>query len=104
MASDLTHAEPASTATPSPQPPVPTRQLTPENRMRFYVVYGILAAVLGAAIAGTAIYAGRSISPPAPWSSWKPSGGGQGAAKQIAEHVARSYRLPDGNQLVEVFS
>jgi hypothetical protein len=104
MASDLTHAEPASTAAPSPEPPPPATQLTPEHRMRFYVVYGILAAVLGAAIAGTAIYAGRSISPAAPWSSWKPSGGGQGAAKQIAEHVARSYRLPDGNQLVEVFS
>jgi hypothetical protein len=104
MASDLTHPEVAATA-PSPEPPErPATQLTPEHRMRFYVVYGILAAVLGAAIAGTAIYAGRTISPAPAWSSWKPTGGGQGAAKQIATHVARGYRLPDGNQLVEVFS
>jgi hypothetical protein len=105
MASDLTHPEvAASTPAPSPEQPDSSAQLTPEHRMRFYVVYGILAAVLGAAIAGTAIYAGRTISPAPAWSSWKPSGGGQGAAKQIAEHVARGYRLPDGNQLVEVFS
>ena len=45
MASDLTHAEAGPTAAPSPEPPRPAVQLTPEHRMRFYVVYGILASL-----------------------------------------------------------
>jgi hypothetical protein len=100
VASDLTRAE----AAPAPASPQPEPALGRAHRSRFYVVYGILAVVLGAAIAGTAIYAGRTISPAPAWSSWKPSGGGQGAAKQIAAHVSKTYRLPDGNQLVEVFA
>jgi hypothetical protein len=105
VASDLTHTEaatplaPATTTAPPPSPALGTA-----HRGRFIVIYGLLGAVLVAAIAGVAVYATRSISPPAAWSSWKPSGGGQGAAKEIAEHVSQAYRLPDGNQLVDVFA
>jgi hypothetical protein len=98
VASDLTHAEAAS----APAPPAPA--LDPAHRARFLVIYGVLGAVLVAGLVGVAVYATRSISPPPAWSSWKPSGGGQGAAKQIAAHVSQTYRLPDGNQLVDVFS
>ena len=44
-----------------------------------------LGAVLALALVGVVVYAGRSISPGPAWSSWKPSGGGLGAAKQIAD-------------------
>jgi hypothetical protein len=68
------------------------------------VIYSALGVALVAALVGVAVFAGRSINPPPAWSSWKPSGGGLGAAEQIAAHVSRSYRLPDGNQLVDVFT
>jgi hypothetical protein len=71
------------------------------HRLRFMFIYGTLGAVLALAVVGVVIYAGRSINPPPAWSSWKPSGGGLGAAKQIAAHVGPTYRLPNGNQLVD---
>ncbi|MBV8064139.1 MAG: hypothetical protein JOY73_01290 [Actinobacteria bacterium] len=74
------------------------------HRPRFMVVYGLLGAVLVVAIAGVVVYAGRSINPAPTWSSWKPSGGGLGAAKQIADQVGTSYRLPNGDQLVSVIA
>jgi hypothetical protein len=74
------------------------------HRGRFLAIYGILGLALAAAIVGIVVYAGRSINPGPAWSSWKPSGGGLGAAKQIAEHVSPGYRLPDGNQLVDVIA
>lgn len=108
MASNVTQggAVPAaSTPAPAPAPQEPRQPLIGgAHRKRFIVIYAILGLALAAAIAGVAIYAGRSISPAPSWSSWKPSGGGQGAAKQIAAHVSSRYRLPDGNQLVDVFS
>jgi hypothetical protein len=104
VASDLTHPDTARALAPGAPTPPPAPELGAAHRARFVVIYGILAAVVVGAIAGTAIYAGRTISPAPAWSSWKPSGGGQGAAKQIAEHVAKSYRLPNGNQLVDVFA
>jgi hypothetical protein len=60
--------------------------------------------VLGLAIAGVAIFATRSISPGPKWSAWKPSGGGLGASKQIADHVAAAYHLPGGEQMVDVIA
>jgi hypothetical protein len=74
------------------------------HRGRFFFIYAILGLAVAAAIVGIVVYAGRSINPGPAWSSWKPSGGGLGAAKQIAEHVSPGYRLPDGNQLVDVIA
>jgi hypothetical protein len=113
MASDLT----SPTPTPSPEPSditkpdvspfdqptlpqVPTRP----HRLRFVLIYGVLALALGAGIAGLVVYAGRSINPAPAWSTWKPSGGGLGAAKQIASHVASTYHLASGEQLVDVIA
>src|SRR5262249_39924453 len=90
---------PRAESTPSPSP---TPRPEQPNRYRFMVIYGVLALALVAAIVGVVVYAGRTISPGPAWSSWKPSGGGLGAAKQIADHVSPNYRLPDGNQLVDV--
>jgi hypothetical protein len=88
-----------ATASPSPEPAI----LFP-HRPRFLFVYGVLGAVLAGAIVLVVIYAGRAITPAPTWSSWKPSGGGLGAAKQIADDVGKSYRLPNGDQLVDVIA
>jgi hypothetical protein len=97
MAADLTSAD-----TPRVPEPAPPPALGRPHRVRFGLVYLGLAAVLGLAIAGAALYATDSIHPGPKWSLWKPNGGGLGAAKQIAAHVAPAYRLPDGNQIVDV--
>jgi hypothetical protein len=95
VAEDVTTtAEPAG-ATARPQAP---------HRLRFSVIYGGLGAILAGAIVVLVLYAGRSISPGPSWSSWKPSGGGEGAAKQIADHIAQRYRLSSGAQLVDVIA
>ena len=102
MATDLTSTDakvPAPTVQHSPAP-----KSSAPHRWRFLFIYGTLAAVLGLAIAGVVIYAGRSINPGPKWSAWKPSGGGLGAAKQIAEHVSGTYHLPSGQQLVDVIA
>jgi hypothetical protein len=81
----------------------PRLQLGPHRR-RFLVIYGLLAVVLGGAVTGLVVFAGRSINPAPTWSAWKPHGGGLGAAKEIADQVSKSYRLPDGKQLVDVIA
>jgi hypothetical protein len=98
VATDLTHAEgdaaPATQAAALPRP----------HRVRFGLIYGALGAIVVAAIVGGVVFANRSIHPSPAWSSWKPNGGGLGAAQKIAEHVAQRYRLPNGSQLVDVIS
>lgn len=95
MAEDVTTPAEPVVATPRPAAP---------HRFRFSLIYGGLGLVLTGAIVVVVLYAGRSISPGPTWSSWKPSGGGEGAAKQIADHVAQGYRLSTGDQLVDVIA
>jgi hypothetical protein len=91
-------AHPAAAA-PSAALPAPRPHL-----FRFGLIYGALAVVLAFAIAGVVIFASNSISPGPRWSAWKPSGGGLGASKQIAEHVGAAYHLPGGEQMVDVIA
>jgi hypothetical protein len=93
---DLVH-EPGA-----PEPSAPRRHWP--HRARFLAVYGLLGLALAAGVAVAVVYASRSISPAPAWSSWKPSGGGLGAARQIAQHVSPDYRLPSGKQLVDVIA
>jgi hypothetical protein len=107
MAADLTGNEAGDIAKPDvspvdrPTPTPPPARVRP-HRLRFAVLYGVLGAALVAAVVGVVVYAGRAINPAPAWSAWKPSGGGLGAAKKIADHIAPKYRLPDGNQLVDI--
>jgi len=102
MATDLTSGD---AAVPEPAPaPKPVAEARMPHRHRFVFVYGLLGGVLAVAIAGVVVYAGRSINPAPRWSTWHPSGGGLGAAKQIADAVGKSYRLPNGSQLVDVIA
>lgn len=103
MASDVTGTE-LVTSTPAPAAPPPERAALYPHRPRFLFVYGFLGTVLAGAVVILALYAGRAITPAPTWSSWHPSGGGLGAAKQIADTVGKSYRLPNGDQLVDVIA
>ena len=104
VAADVTSiANEVAPAVPERPPRTPRLQLGP-HRQRFLVIYGMLAVVLGVAVAGVVVFAGKSINPAPKWSAWKPHGGGLGAAKEIADQVAKSYRLPGGGQLVDVIA
>ena len=106
MATDVTPGEtPAAPAEPTQtQLEHQARVSLGRHRPRFAFVYGLLGGVLVLAVVLVVIYAGRAITPAATWSSWHPSGGGLGAAKQIANEVGKSYRLPNGDQLVDVIA
>jgi hypothetical protein len=88
----------------TPQPPPPDPAAPYPHRPRFLFVYGLLGGVLAVAVVLVVVYAGRAITPAPTWSSWRPSGGGLGAAKQIANQVGKTYRLPNGDQLVDVIA
>jgi hypothetical protein len=71
-------------------------------RMRFAIVYVVLAAIVGAGVGAFVVLVTRpDEAPSAAWSSWQPDGDASEAAqaKQIADHVSSAYRLPSGNQL-----
>lgn len=69
-------------------------------RLRFGLVYFLLAGIVGGAVGSFVVVATRPGDPPTPeWSSWKPDGSNAAKVKQIADHVSKRYRLPSGNQL-----
>jgi hypothetical protein len=84
----------------------PAERAESPYRSRFGLVLGALIGVAIATVAiSAAVYVGTGGNNGAPdgWSSWKPdSDDGVGAAKEIATHVGRQYRLADGNQIVGV--
>jgi hypothetical protein len=69
---------------------------------RFGLVYFALAAVVGAAVGGTIVLAGRGGHTPSPWAVWQPVATGEFRTKEIANHVAAAYRLENGQPLVSV--
>ena len=94
MASDLTatEREPEANDVRSRLSPVGARRCPPRRRApaRLPLQHPLRRcsrALLGLAVAGVAIYATARSTPAPAWSAWKPSGGGLGAAKQIADHV-----------------
>ena len=70
-------------------------------RLRFTLLYVALALVAGVAIGGFVVQSTRpDPAPPAKWSAWEPTGSDVAQARQIADQVAKRYRLPDGQQVV----
>ena len=71
---------------------------------RFHFLTGALVAIAVGALVGL----GAFILFPAAggegqrWSAWQPTAPGRAGAQQIAEHVAKAYKLPDGRQMVDV--
>jgi hypothetical protein len=75
-------------------------------RFQFAIGALIACALAGLAVAAAIVISGnaRSSGPEAlaGWSDWKPTAAAGSGATQIADHVGREYRLPDGKQLVAV--
>jgi hypothetical protein len=69
---------------------------------RFGLVYFGLAVVLGAAIGGTIVLAGRGGHSRSPWSEWRPTASGELRTKEIANRIATAYHLRNGRPLVDV--
>jgi len=99
---------------PAPEPEEPPQPVVAAGppvetpyRSRFGFVLGALIGVglAAATIAGALLVSGGSDSQKAGWSTWRPSADeGFAAAKQIASHVGKRYRLGDGSQLVAITS
>jgi hypothetical protein len=105
QAVEAAEPQPSAGEAPAPRGPVPTRPAKLYEG-RFKALYALLALALAAGAAGVVLAAtGTSLGNSAPsWSSWRPHGGGLGAASEIAAHVSKAYRLPDGEQLVDVIA
>ncbi|MGI8779901.1 MAG: hypothetical protein ACR2L8_06985 [Solirubrobacteraceae bacterium] len=95
---------PPAPEAPAPQPAAPA--VESRYRPRFGLVLG---AVIGVALAlaglGLVVSLNADDGVPDGWSAWRPTAGDElGTVRQIAEHVAPSYRLGDANQLVAIQS
>jgi hypothetical protein len=81
-------------------PPLPPSQHAPRFRM---ITGGLVGVAIGALAAAAVLVAGGGPKPGLPWSHWKPVDHDTSkGAQQIAKHVAPSYRLPSGDQMVLV--
>ncbi len=99
-ATDFIDAEPAQ---PVGRPPVSRsdRARGAAYRMRFTVVYIALALVAGIGVGAFVVESTRpEPAAPTKWSAWEPTGSDIAQARQIADQVAKRYRLPDGQQAV----
>lgn len=91
-------------------PPAPAPQVLSQESAqtpfvpRFRFTLGILIGVaLAALLVGALIVAaGSARQQRSSWSPWQPSSSGDEGLKEIGDHVAPSYQLPDGRQLVAV--
>lgn len=97
-----------SSATPVLLEPAPNRSERARRssyRLRFAVVYVLLAAAFGVAIgAFTVLMTLSDPADPTSWSTWRPEGRENQYPDAIAEHVSAAYRLPSGRQLVGVLA
>jgi hypothetical protein len=96
----LVDAEPARPVGESSSLPRSERARRSGYRRRFVLIYGALALIGGIAIGALVVLLGRPDAVPNPaWSSWEPTGSSDAKVKQIADHVAKEYKL-QGQQMV----
>lgn len=106
-------SEQPSTPAPSGGPVVSTtpkderadRARSSGYRSRFALLYLGLAVIGGIGVGALVVLLARPDAAPAPqWSAWQPSGSNAAKTKQIADRVAREYRLDSGDQLAIALS
>jgi hypothetical protein len=94
-------AEPAQPVGEPMKPSRTERARSAAYRSRFTIMYSTLALVGVVAVGAFAVLVARPDPKPAvKWSVWRPSGSTTAQTRQIADQVARRYRLPGGQQLV----
>jgi hypothetical protein len=91
----------------APEPPVPGHRAVAAAPRFQFALGALIAVAIAGIVAAAAIVIGTPADPKGPavvknWSAWQPQRGAGDPATQIAEHVGREYRLPDGKQLVAV--
>jgi hypothetical protein len=100
---DASLAKPADT---SESVPREERARLSGYRRRFGIVYVVLALVTGVAVGALIVEALRDPAPtettPKGATQFRPSEPGELGAMQIADAVQRNYRLPNGDELVNV--
>jgi hypothetical protein len=85
--------------------PAPSRRAASSGfGSRFLIFYVLLGAVLAAAVTGLVLVALQPGAPKPPqWSAWRPQGGNtQKVTEEIADHIAKRYRLNATDQLVAI--
>lgn len=97
-------ADDVSAGTPALEPPlVPDRQERARRssyRLRFGIIYVLLAAVVGAGVGSFIVLSTGADEPEEPaWSSWQPKGSKLARVRQIADRIPKSYRAENGSQL-----
>ena len=69
-------------------------------RLRFGLIYLLLAAVVGAGVGSFIVLASGSDQEEEPaWSAWQPQGSKLMKVRQIADRIPKSYRAENGSQL-----
>ena len=70
-------------------------------RTRFAVIYLCLALIAGVGLGAFVVILTRPEPPPTPsWSAWAPTGSDTAQVRQIADQIAKRYRMKSGQQLV----
>jgi hypothetical protein len=101
VAEDLAPKDGATEAKQAPRAPT-----TPSSHVfRFGLAYILLAMIVGVAV-GLAIvlYSRPGAGEGVAWSRWEPTAEGGTRIQEIANHVARRYRLPNRDPLVAVYA
>ena len=99
-------AEDVTPETPPAQPELPLvpdrreRARRSSYRLRFGLIYLLLAAVVGAGVGSFIVLASGSGEEEEPaWSAWQPRGSKVMKVRQIADRIPKSYRAENGSQL-----
>ena len=102
MAEDVTSAP----APPEPElsllhaPTRSDRARRSSYRLRFGIIYLVLAAIVGAGVGAFVVLVSRPAPPEAAaWSSWEPTGSKLARVRQIADRIPKAYKQPNGEQL-----
>ena len=94
-------AEPAQPIGQPEQPSRTDRARSAAYRSRFVIVYVTLAVIAGIGVGAFLVLMARpDPAPPPKWSAWKPTGSETAQVRQIADRVAKQYRLESGQQIV----
>ncbi len=107
MADDVNRHSAADVHAPTPSTglvePVADRQERARRssyRLRFGIVYGVLALLVAVGIAAFAVLLIRDAPPDASgWSSWQPEGNALAKMQQIADRIPKAYVTADNDAL-----
>ena len=100
MADDVTTGPPTSEQELVLAPTREERARRSSYRLRFGLIYVLLAAVVGAGVGSFIVLASGDDKPEEPaWSAWQPTGSKLQKVRQIADRIPKAYHAENGSQL-----